>query len=230
MKFDLKNALETFTDEDGNNPLTAGTSILTFAKTIPLQIFKSVVLALLIFILLLVLLVWLQAPTWLVIIATIIGFCGMIAMSVTGILKFITDAFFGNVRDLISSILYPMDKVYDDFRKDERDPNMSKAAFFEKVLEDVVKPKIQGTIDKVPYGSKISMRLDKLFDDILNDERLAATASNDNVPALNFSQPINEVIRSTGRKVNTPFRFVLQWVIIAWGAVFLVLLLLKFSA
>jgi len=228
MKFDIKTALETFTDLKGNNPLTAGTSLLTFGKTIPFQIFKSVALALLLFVVLLVLIVWLQAPVWLIIIATIVGFCGMIAMSATGILKFITDAFFGNVSELISSLLYPIDKVYDDFRKDERDPNMSKKDFFGKVLQDVVKPKIHESIGNVPYGNKISARLDALMDDIVQDERFAASAEDDDTPAMNFSQPINSAVRKSAKKINTPFRFVLQWVMIAWAVVFLVLLLVKY--
>jgi hypothetical protein len=228
MKFDIKTALETFTDLKGNNPLTAGASLLTFGKMIPFQIFKSVALAFLVFVILLVLIVWLQAPIWLIIIATIVGFCGMIAMTATGILKFITDAFFGNVSELISSFLYPIDKVYDDFRKDERDPNMSKKEFFGKVLQDVVKPKVQESIGKVPYGNKISERLDALMDDIVQDEKFAASAEDDNTPAVNFSQPINSAVRKSAKKINTPFRFVLKWVILAWAVVFLVLLLVKY--
>lgn len=228
MKFDIKTALETFTDLKGNNPLTAGASLLTFGKMIPFQIFKSVALAFLVFVILLVLIVWLQAPIWLIIIATIVGFCGMIAMTATGILKFITDAFFGNVSELISSLLYPIDKVYDDFRKDERDPNMSKKEFFGKVLQDVVKPKVQESIGKVPYGNKISERLDALMDDIVQDEKFAASAEDDNTPAVNFSQPINSAVRKSAKKINTPFRFVLKWVILAWAVVFLVLLLVKY--
>jgi len=228
MKFDIKTALETFTDLKGNNPLTAGASLLTFGKTIPLQIFKSVALALLLFVVFLVLIVWLQAPIWLIIIATITGFCGMIAMSATGILKFITDSFFGNVSELISSLLYPIDKVYDDFRQDERDPNISKKEFFGKVLQEVVKPKIQDSIGNVPYGSKISARLEELVDDIVQDEAFAASAEDDDTPAMNFSQPINLAVRKSAKKINTPFRFVLKWVMIAWAVVFLILLLVKY--
>jgi len=228
MKFDIKKALETFTDLQGNNPLTAGASLLTFGKMIPFQIFKAVALAVVLFIILLAIIVWLGAPIWLVIIASIGGFCGMIAMSATGILKFITDAFFGNVRDFITSLLYPIDKVYDDFREDERDPNMSKKEFFGKVLQDVVKPKIQDSIANVPYGSKISSRLDALMDDIVQDEHFATEAQDDATPATNFSQPINSAVRQSAKKINTPFRFVLQWVMIAWGVVFLMLLLVRY--
>lgn len=228
MKFNIKTALENFTDENGNNPLTAGTNLLTFAKTIPWQILKSVLLAILVFVLFLGLLVWLQAPTFLIIIATIVGFCGMLAMSFTGILKFITDAFFGNVRDFISSVLYPIDKVYDDFRRDERDPNMSKNAFFGKVLNEVVKPKINQTVSQVPYGNKISKRLDLLISDIMSDEKFAAQSADDDAPATNFSEPINSVVRRSAKKINTPFRFVMQWLLISWGLIFLVLLAIRF--
>lgn len=228
MKFDIKTALETFNDFKGSNPLAAGASLLTFGKMIPLQIFKAIALAVVLFIVLLVVIVWLGAPVWLIIIATIIGFCGMIAMSATGVLKFITDAFFGNVRDLITSLLYPIDKVYDDFKEDSRDPNMSKKEFFGKVLQDVVKPEIKNSISNVPFGSKISERLDALIDDITDDEDFAAQAEDDATPATNFSQPINNVVRQSARKINTPFRFVLQWVMIAWGVVFLLLLLVKY--
>jgi hypothetical protein len=124
--------------------------------------------------------------------------------------------------------LYPIDKVYDDFRKDERDPNMSKKEFFGKVLQDVVKPKVQESIGKVPYGNKISERLDALMDDIVQDEKFAASAEDDNTPAVNFSQPINSAVRKSAKKINTPFRFVLKWVILAWAVVFLVLLLVKY--
>lgn len=229
MKFNLKDAFETFTDEQGNNPLTVGTSLLTFGKTIPFQIAKSVVLSVLVFVFLLGLLVWLGAPTILIIIASIGGFVGMIAMGVTGVLKFITDAFFSTIYDLISSLFHPIDKVYDDFRQDSRDPNISKKDFFGHVLQDVVKPKVNETIGTLPFGSKISSRLDELVENILKEDELAKNAVADTAPATNFSEPINTAIQKSTRKINAPFRIVFRWVLVCWAVVFLILLALNIT-
>ena len=104
-KQQIKEFLDNYQDQEGNNPFMAGLELLTFVKWIPFHIIKGVGLALLIYIGLALILGWLSVPAWMMMVFLIGGIIGLIFLALTGTFRFIALDLVNNVSALILGIL-----------------------------------------------------------------------------------------------------------------------------
>ncbi len=229
---DLKKFLEQQKEGGSDsNPIMAGLSLLTFGKSIPINVIKAVVLAVLIYVLINIGLYFLGVDWWIQLIALIGGLIGGVILAFTGSIRFVAHSFIDSVSELLVGTLNPIESIYQNWQATSNE-KISKKEFTMNVLQQVVVPNVLGSISKLPFKNTLSKNLSSIIGNIATDQNIKTqklavkeVGDNDDDDPTFLSNMIGTIEHSaskTRRGLNAPFKYSL-WFFIGFSVVLLVL-------
>jgi len=230
---DLKKFLEQQKEEDNDgNAIMAGLNLLTFGKSIPINVVKAVVFAVLIYLVINVVLYFLGVEWWIQLIALIGGFFGGAVLAFTASIRFVAHSFIDSVSELLVGTLNPIESIHQNWQATS-DEKITKKEFTLNVLQEVIVPNVLGSVSKLPFKNTLAKNLTSMIGNIATDENIAKLniakkeedENDDDDDPTFFSNMIGTIENSaskTRRGLNAPFKYSL-WIFFAFSAVLLLL-------
>jgi len=226
----IKDLFDKTNGVDSKNILEAGFNLLTFTKSIPFNIIKAVIIAVLLYLVLNGLFFYLGVDWWVRIVGLVGGLIGGVFLVFTGSLKFIVSSFIDNVSDLLTGTLEPIEKVYDNYQETS-DGNMNKKEFTMGVIQAVVVPNLLGAISVVPFKGSLEKNLNSFLGNMVSENaaqpKKTTVVKDDNNDSNFLTNMIGSIQKGTDKTksgINKPFNLTL-WV---FGGISAVLMALSY--
>lgn len=212
---ELKQFVESYTDANGSNPISAAFSLWTVAKTVPFQLIKAGLVGVFFIMVSFVLTWWLGLPWLYFLILQILSGIGFFFITFFAAFKFLSSFVINAIADLLSGVLSPIDDMYEVY-KDSSAGNIGRVQFSKRVIREVVFPRVSDILQFIPMKKRISQVL-SIFADRVAD-------SNDNISydqikdssVKSMIAKINQAANTTKRITGKPFAASMIYYMVLW--------------
>lgn len=211
----LQDFVDSYTDANGDNPISAAFSLWTIAKTIPIQVLKAGIVGWF-FVGISLLVAWLlQLPFLYFVGLQVLAALGFVFLTFFAAFKFISDFVVNAVTELITGILSPIDDMYEVYQNSSEN-NLSRFQFSKKVVREVVLPRVSDILKFIPMKNRIT-KVIGVFADKVGDERddISYEEITDS-SVKSMMAKINSASKTTRSIVGKPFYVGVFYYVVLW--------------
>ncbi len=175
---DIQNIVGRIKDKEGRNPFIAIASLITFPKTIPLNIILSFMFSIGVYIIGLIVLSYLNAGWIIITIIALITVLPAIVFFILSFQKLTTTDLLNNIKDVLLSVVPPIQELYTTLDEGQKE-NLSRGQFTLKVINEVVIPNFISLIPFLPFRKKFIKSINKAIDKLgkVNKETVVEESS-----------------------------------------------------
>lgn len=215
-EYEIKEFVESYTDANGDNPISAAFSLWTIAKATPFQLIKAGLFGWF-FLSISFILGWiLGLPFLYFLIMQITALVIFVFLTFFAAIKFLSSIVVNAVAELISGILSPIDDMYEVYDEASED-NLSRFQFSKKVLQEVVFPRVSDILKFVPMKKSISKTLSIFVSNASVDDDDVSYEEITNSSVKSMMAKVNKAANNTKSIIGKPFYISIILYLMLWS-------------